>query len=74
MTFLRSAQRHNNTETLATPLLSRVLQSQSSIEMSGYPIVMYNSYKRLWSKAKLQDTNMLKVPIYLTWGVRRNLD
>jgi hypothetical protein len=31
------------------------------------------SYKRPWLKAKLQGTNMLKVPVYLTWCKRRNL-
>jgi hypothetical protein len=31
------------------------------------------SYKIPWLKAKLQDTNMLKVPVYLTWCMRRNL-
>jgi hypothetical protein len=34
----------------------------------------FESYKRPWPKAKLQDTNMLKVLIYLTWCKQRNLD
>jgi hypothetical protein len=36
-------------------------------------IQQLQSYKRPWPKAKLQDTNMLKVPAYLTWCMRRNL-
>jgi hypothetical protein len=34
----------------------------------------FESYKRPWAKAKLQDTNILKVLIYLTWYLRCNLD
>jgi hypothetical protein len=59
-----------------------------AIAVSGAPVTIINrderlfnthvqqvqSYKRPWPKAKLQDTNMLKVPIYLMWCKRRNLD
>jgi hypothetical protein len=36
-------------------------------------IQQLQSYKRPWLKAKLQDTNMLKVPVYLIWCMRCNL-
>jgi hypothetical protein len=36
-------------------------------------IQQLQSYKRPWLEAKLQGTNMLKVSIYLTWCMRRNL-
>jgi hypothetical protein len=42
--------------------------------LSNTHVQQLQSYKRPWSKAKLQDTNMLKVLIYLTWCMRRNLD
>jgi hypothetical protein len=36
-------------------------------------LISFEIYKRPWPKAKLQDTNMLKVLIYLTWCKRRNI-
>jgi hypothetical protein len=39
----------------------------------GAHIQQLQSYNRPWLTTKLQDTNMLKVPIYLTWCMRRNL-
>jgi hypothetical protein len=52
-------------------------QSQQSTRISCYMALAHKSFKsynRPWPKAKLQDTNMLKVLIYLTWCKRRNLD
>jgi hypothetical protein len=52
-------------------------QLQQSMHISRHTTHVYKifeSYKRPWSKAKLQDTNILKVLIYLTWCLRRNLD
>jgi hypothetical protein len=59
-----------------------------AIAVSGAPITVIDrderlfithiqqlqSYKRPCLKAKLQDTNMFKVQIHLTWCKRRNLD
>jgi hypothetical protein len=52
-------------------------QSQQSTHISRHTTHVFKSfeiYKRPWPKAKLQDTNMFKVLIYLTWCLRRNLD
>jgi hypothetical protein len=52
-------------------------QSQQSTRISCYTTLVHKSfrrYKKTLAKAKLQDTNMLKVLIYLTWCKRRNLD
>jgi hypothetical protein len=52
-------------------------QSQQSTCNSFYTALVrksFESYKSPWPKAKLQDINMLKVLIYLTWCKKRNLD
>jgi hypothetical protein len=52
-------------------------QLQQSTCISCYTTLVhkcFNSYKRPWPKAKLQDTNILKVLIYHTWYLRCNLD
>jgi hypothetical protein len=52
-------------------------QLQQSMHISHHTTYVYKSfesYKRPRPKAKLQDTNMLKVLIYITWCLRRNLD
>jgi hypothetical protein len=52
-------------------------QSQQSTCISCYTVLVHKSfenYKRPWPKAKLQDTNIFKVLIYLTWCKWHNLD
>jgi hypothetical protein len=52
-------------------------QLQQSVHISCRTTHVYkslDSYKRPWPKAKLQDTNVLRVLIYLPWYLQRNLD
>jgi hypothetical protein len=77
MTFLRSVHCYNLVGALATPLSPQVPKLQQSMHISCYIALVhksFESYKRLWLKAKLQDTNTLKVLIYPTWYLRRNQD
>jgi hypothetical protein len=77
MTFLRSAYRHKQCLDLGHAIAVSGAQSQHSTHISCYTPFVHKSlesYKRPWPKAKLQDTNMLKVLICLRLCKRRNLD
>jgi hypothetical protein len=59
--------------TIATPG-AQLQQLMHTSRHTTHVYKRFESYKRPWPKAKLQDTNILKILIYLTWCLRCNLD